>query len=158
MLLTLKHLLLTATLMGVGAALAGGIAHEAYAAGLPEVFCFFFVLAGMAVTVFGLGWPLCRFMHLRPMVLPLCPHCGKRHGNYHIPPEAWPCAVLICVSCGKPTILYLSRKKPMDVKPDIPGLYLRWPEILGCWRRVPDPKATIVKCPEGKGDTTRIVL
>lgn len=141
MLLTLKHLLVTLGLIAGGVLLGCFIARNA---GLPEGSWAFIVLAVLAATVFGLGWPLYRAFHLRPLCLPRCPHCGRLHGNYHIPPEAWPCAVLICVSCGNPTRLCLSRKRPQDIGHDIPSLYLRWPEFLGLWRPVHGPKAQSV--------------
>src|SRR2546421_89081 len=73
--------------------------------------------------------------HVRPIALPFCPRCGKRHGNYHIPAEAWPVCILFCHSCGQPVRLCLMRTPPADLTNDLPTLYLRWPEFLGIWRK-----------------------
>jgi hypothetical protein len=135
MLLTLRHLLLTVVLVTAGIAFPVLLAGVA---GLPEV-SVFWAFGGVGVALFGLGWPLYRLMHLRPIGLPRCPHCRKLHANYHAPADAWPSGVLVCVSCGKPTRFYMSRKKPLDNKSDMPGLYLYWPEFIGLWRPVEDP-------------------
>jgi hypothetical protein len=133
MLFTLKHLLLTVALIGTGIFLPMPLLKGT---GMPDGITGLCMFGGGAFTLFALGWPLYRLMHLRPIGLPPCLHCGKRHGNYHVPAEAWPCGILVCVSCGMPTRLYMSRKKPLDNKSDVPGLYLYWPEFVGIWRQV----------------------
>jgi hypothetical protein len=138
MLFTLKHLSLTLGLFGLGTFVFAG-AFDAFLreeACLPEPLFVLLLLTTSILTVLGLSWPLYRLIHLRPLGLPFCPHCRKRHGNYHVPANAWPDAILLCVWCGKPTRLCLTRKKPADIGADVPSLYLRWPEFLGLWRPV----------------------
>ena len=132
MLMTLKHLLVTIGLTGVGV----GLSPLFMIAGLPECAAGLCVTAAGVLALFSLSWPLYRLMHLRPICLPVCPHCGKRHGNYHVPADAWPSGILVCVSCGMSTRYFMSRKKPVKIDPNIPGLYLYWPEFVGLWRRV----------------------
>ncbi len=131
MLLTLAHLLLTVGLIAIGPCLGALIADSV---AIPEPWKTIFVSGFTLYLLLGLSWPIYRCLHLRPMGLPFCPHCGKRHGNYHIPAEAWPVAILFCHSCGQPVRLCLMRKPPADIAKDMPTLYLRWPEFLGIWR------------------------
>jgi hypothetical protein len=139
MLYTLKHLLVTIGLIGVvlpaGIGLTDALTEVIDLSENVRALC---AIGTSDLAFFGLGWPLYRFMHLRPLRLPICPHCKKRHGNYHVPADAWPSGILICVSCGKPTRLYMNRKKPVDDGDGIPGLYLYWPEFVGFWRPVQD--------------------
>lgn len=137
MLFTLKHLSLTLGLFGLGTFVCAG-AFDAFLreTGLPEPLWVLLLLTTSILTVLGLSWPLYRLIHLRPLGLPFCPHCRRRHGNYHLPADAGPCGILVCVRCGKPTRLCLTRKMPADIGADMPSLYLRWPEFLGLWRPV----------------------
>jgi len=134
MLFTLAHLLLTIGLLGFGAFFGAEIGQSI---GAPQVggVIYGLVLAGGLLALFGLSWPLYRLLHLRPLGLPFCPHCQKRHGNYHIPADAWPVCVLLCQSCGQPTRLCLKRTLSTKVSDDLPTLYLRRPEFLGIWSR-----------------------
>ena len=100
MLITAKHLLVLLLLMalaftsGFGAAWlvdpAGGVLGVT--AG---------VIAAILVPLL-VAWPVFRALSLRPLILPICPHCGRRHHNYHIPRDAWPAAVVICGNCNQP--------------------------------------------------------
>ncbi|MCX5655703.1 MAG: hypothetical protein NTY65_13775 [Planctomycetota bacterium] len=136
MLFTLKHLLLTTGLLGLSAGLLGAVLGDLLREAVPESLGVLLILGCSILTLLGLSWPIYRLIHLRPLGLPFCPHCRKRHGNYHVPANAWPDAILLCVWCGKPTRLCLTRKKPADIGADVPSLYLRWPEFLGLWRPV----------------------
>jgi hypothetical protein len=133
MLMTRKHLLLTIGFIVAGIELTIPLFRSA---GLPEGVGMCLMGAGGALALFVLSWPLYRIIHLRPIGLPICPHCGKLHGNYHVPADAWPSGILVCVSCRKPTRFCMSRKRPVDRGDGIPGLYLYWPEFLGLWRPV----------------------
>jgi hypothetical protein len=132
MLWTLNHVLLTAGLFTCGIVATAGVLRQT--ANLPEFLAVPFMCTGALLLVLGLSWPLYRLVHLRPLGLPRCPHCHKLHANYHVPAAAWPRAVLVCVSCGKPTRLCLTWRKPVDHNTDMPSLYLRWPQFLGLWR------------------------
>ena len=133
MLLTLRHLMLTLLVFTSGSVVAVLLAqHSGMLGGLLVLYVF----SGGALALLGLSWPLYRLMHLRPIGLPFCLHCGGRHGNYHVPADVWPCGILICGACGKPTRFYMSRKKPPGVNDDMPTLYLYWPEFVGFWRTV----------------------
>ena len=142
MLLTLKHLLVTIGLLALG---VGGFLPLVGMAHLPQGISWICGL-GVALPLLGLSWPLYRLMHLRPIGLPPCLHCGKLHGNYHVPADAWPCGVLICVWCGKPTRFHMTRKEPLDTKADMPNLYLHWPEFVGLWRAIQNPTNKVRTC------------
>jgi hypothetical protein len=135
MLLTLRHLLVMVALALLSIGLTALSANVGRAATLPEGVS---ALGGLIAGCLGsltIGWLLFRLLRLRPIGLPRCPHCGKLHGNYHVPADAWPTGILVCVWCGELTRYHMSRKKPLVVPADIPSLYLYWPEIFGFWRR-----------------------
>jgi hypothetical protein len=136
MLMTLKHLLLTVVVFAAGLLASAPLARSRV---LPEPLPVLCVLGGGALAVLVLSWPLYRLLHLRPLGLPYCPHCGNQHGNYHCPADAWPSGILVCDICQKPTLYHMSRKRPPDPRPDMPNLYLYWPEFLGRWRLAQDP-------------------
>jgi hypothetical protein len=128
MLFTLKHLLVIIAVLFGGAITGIFIARSL---GLQEDSGLFSILASLLyLGIFCSS--IFKFLRLRPLILPRCPHCNKRHGNYHIPPEAWPTTILLCISCGHPTLLHLTQKVSTDSS--IPGLYLRWPRFLGFWK------------------------
>jgi len=108
-------LLLTVGLIGAALGAALGFIKPLEIAGLPKgVVALLLAIGAFALPLFGLSWPLYRLMHLRPLCLPICPHCGK------------------------PTRFCMSRKKPVDSEDGIPGLYVYWPEFVGLWRPVED--------------------
>src|SRR4051794_14312083 len=121
MLFTAAHLLLTIGLLSFCALLGGmGIASVS----TSEALVWWGGAASAVFALLMLSWPLYRLGHLRPLGLPFCPHCAARHYNCHVPPDAWPIAILFCATCEKPVRLCLTRT---------PSLYLRWPEFLGIW-------------------------
>ncbi len=110
MLVTLRHLLVAIGLLVVGVVLLPTVHAVAEESGMIPTL----TLAGAIIVVIAptmlLSWPLYKMLRLRPLILPLCPHCKKRHGNYHIPADAWPDPVLLCVHCGQPLQLLLTRR------------------------------------------------
>jgi hypothetical protein len=136
MLFAIKHLLLVMGLLTVSVILLASDAPAAREFGIP----FPFEMVGAAVIVLAptllVSWPLYKLLHLRPLILPICPHCKKRHGNYHIPAEAWPDAVLLCLHCGHPLRLLLTWRTPPSPPTDIPTVNLRRPQFIGLWRRL----------------------
>jgi hypothetical protein len=106
MLITVMHLLVIILLFS-GGVLCG--VPPTKSAGLGEgislVVCMVFAILVLAL----LGWPVFKVLSLRPLILPTCPSCGRRHVNYHLPRDAWPDPVIICVCCGKPLRLALRR-------------------------------------------------
>ena len=133
MLLTLRHLLLTVTLLGVGLG-SGALVPDILS--VPRAWELPWMLGGSLFALLGLSWPIYRRWHLRPIDLPFCPRCGRRHSNYHVPPEAWPVGILICRHCGQAVRLCLTRVPEADSTIDLPTLCLQWPEFLGVWRKV----------------------
>ncbi len=133
MLITLNHLLVI-VLLGVAGPL--GSLPVVISAGLGEgISLMLFALS--AILVFALlGWPVFKLLSLRPLILPTCPSCGRRHTNYHIPREAWPDPVIVCVYCSKPLRLALSRGA-RAMPSELPTVTSHWPGFLGIWRRVP---------------------
>jgi hypothetical protein len=132
MLITLKHLLALLSLLFI-CSMAGATAAEHLRQrneGLAVLTSVVFIL----VVPTLLAWPVFRLLSLRPLILPRCPHCGNRHGNYHVPREAWPAAVLLCVHCDKPLCLLLSAGA-RSIHPEVPAVTLRWPGFLGLWKR-----------------------
>jgi hypothetical protein len=134
MLVTLKHFFVTLGLMSGSLLIVPALQTLATRWGLCE-------LAGnaaafvIALSMFvALCWPIYRLFRLRPLILPICPHCQNRHGNYHIDSEAWPDGVLICIHCQRPVRLLLAgNAAPEDVS-DMPVLRLKWPKFLGLWK------------------------
>src|SRR5687768_13352558 len=129
MLLTARHVLVLPLLVA-GAALAGAEAGRGL--GLGEEMGLL-VCAMISILIVSLaGGPVFRLLSLRPLILPICLSCGRRHGNYHLDRACWPSAVLACVHCGKPQRLVLSAgaKEPST----LPTATLRWPGFLGLWK------------------------
>ena len=135
MLWTLNHLLVMLLLFVVGAFVATPVAQST---GFGEPLGPLVLAFVMIVVVAILGWPVFRLLSLRPLILPICPHCGMRHGNYHVPRDAWPDAVIFCDHCSKPLRLLLrTGVRTTTMEPaDFATVSLRWPGFLGLWRRV----------------------
>jgi len=132
MLITVMHLLVMILLLTAGV-LSGILSTQA--AGLNEGLS---IVVGMFMAILLLalsGWPVFKLLSLRPLTLPACTACGQRHVNYHIPRDAWPDPVIICVFCSKPLRLALSKgaaSKPSE----LPTVAPRWPGFLGLWKHV----------------------
>jgi len=135
MLWTLNHLLVMLLLFAVGAAVGTPVAQST---GFGEALGTLVLALVMIVVVAILGWPVFRLLSLRPLILPICPHCGMRHGNYHVPRDVWPAAILFCVHCDKPSRLLLrTGVRTITMEPsELPTLSLRWPGFLGIWKPV----------------------
>lgn len=131
MLITLSHLLAVISILSVGA-VSGTLAANAM--DLPDLTGLFVCVAGIVSAFALLGSPVFRQLHLRPLILPNCPNCKKRHGNYHIPSESWPTAILVCVHCGLPTRLCLDRRRLPEGIDSTQTLYLYRPSFLGLWK------------------------
>ena len=134
MLLTLKHLLATLLLLSLGL-FAGMAVIEG--AGLGPGIAGLVVALSSSLVPLLLGWPIFRVLSLRPLILPMCAHSGRRHGNYHIARDAWPVAVLICIHCDRPTRLFLSPGAGFRPSVGMPAVTLRRPGFLGLWRAIP---------------------
>jgi hypothetical protein len=76
-------------------------------------------------------WQIFKLFNLRPLILPICPACKNRHGNYHIPKDAWPDPHIICQKCESPLQLDLEGKSIKNV--NIPCVQLKSPKFLGLW-------------------------
>jgi hypothetical protein len=133
MLITLRHLLVMILLLTMG--LLGGIPAIKWA-GLGEGISLLLCVLSSILVFALLGWPAFKLLSLRPLILPTCPSCGQRHANYHIPRDAWPAAIIVCVHCSKPLRLALSRGA-RSMSPDLPTVTLCWPGFLGLWSRGP---------------------
>ena len=131
MLITFFHLLALVGILSVGAVTGQLLANSMK---LPELMGLFVCVAGTISALLLLGSLVFRKLYLRPLILPSCPECEKRHGNYHIPSESWPTAILVCVHCGQPTRLCLDRKRLPEEIDSIPTLYLNRPSFLGLWK------------------------
>jgi len=134
MLVTLGHLLVVVLLLSGGPIL--GLA-AAKSAGAGEGAAIAATVASALLVPLVLGWPLFKLLSLRPLILPMCSSCGRRHGNYHLSRDAWPVAVILCAHCSKPLRLVLNGKAVPLEPPGLPTVTLRWPGFLGLWRRVP---------------------
>ncbi len=131
MCLNLAQLLLTLGLITLG------MTSGSLVPGPPEL-RFACILLFTALALVGLSWPIYRWLHLRPIGLPFCPHCRILCGNYHMSAEVWPTGIIQCPSCKQPIRVCMTRKPP-DVEDYIPTLYLRWPAFLGIWREAELP-------------------
>ena len=129
MLITARHVLVLPLLVA-GAVFAG--AEAVRGLGLGEGMTELVAYVTSILIVLLAGGPVFRLLSLRPLILPICLSCGRRHGNYHLDRECWPSAVLACVHCGQPQRLVLSAgaKEPST----LPTATLRWPGFLGLWK------------------------
>lgn len=135
MLVTLKHLLVIIALLTVGAMLLPAVHAAAEKLDATSTWIVAAAIVVMLAPTILLSWPLYKLLHLRPLILPICPHCKKRHGNYHIPADAWPVAILLCWHCGQPLRLLLTRHAPACPEPNLVSVNLRWPQFIGRWHR-----------------------
>ena len=132
MLITLKHLLVLILLLS-GAGIVG--VEAAKSVGLDDGISLIVLALSYILVLPLLGWSVFKLLCLRPLILPMCQSCGRRHGNYHIPRDAWPAAVVICIHCSKPLRLALTRGA-RSASSELPTVMLRWPGFLGLWKRV----------------------
>lgn len=136
MLLQLKHLLVVIGTITAAVVLAASLRRWLIGHGVSDPVA---IPVGMAIGSLFAGlviWPIFRVLKLRPLILPICPHCGLRHGNYHFDKESWPVGVLICTHCEQPVTLVLTEVVPPGEKLNLPTLRLRRPRFLGVWKRV----------------------
>lgn len=134
MLITAKHLLVLLLLMALAFASGIGTAWLVDPSGGIAA-----AVAGAIVAIILpllVAWPMFRAFSLRPLILPICPHCSQRHLNYHIPRNAWPSAVVICGHCGKPLRLKFGASRRSPEFTDMPTVAPQWPRFLGVWRVV----------------------
>ena len=140
MLITLAHLLVLVVLLP-GAALLG-IAAAGLAGVDQGIHGFLICTLAPLLLLLVLGGPIFRLLSLRPLILPICPSCGHRHANYHVPRKAWPVAVLICVRCGGALRIVLKAGAHPEYQAG-PTVSLRGPGFLGLWiRAVPKGRRT----------------
>ena len=128
--LTLIDLIVLGGLFFAGAALCAPAALFVR----PLVIVPFAALSGTAILL-GLGSPLYRRLHFRPMFVPVCPHCHRRPIGYEILGGSWPLEVIRCGSCSGVTQLwYDSGAPPAELARRAPVAQSKWPFVLGRWQ------------------------
>jgi hypothetical protein len=87
-------------------------------------------------------WPIFQRLRIRPLASPRCPHCHKIPPTYYVLDE-WPRYVMTCAYCCHPLEAWMGCRPPRAAMPsqEMPSFGLRWPEVLGVWRRLPSPPA-----------------
>ena len=132
MLWTAKHFIVNMLLIGLSMMASLAVVKSIPLLDSLALFILLIILIPLAFS-----WPLYRLFSLRPLILPICPHCKNRHANYHIScmkeESSW---VLICYHCGKPLRIVLEGKMDFEVNSDLPTLILQWPKCLGIWKRI----------------------
>ncbi len=130
MLITLKHLFVSLLLFSLGLALGAWVANKVVDD--DAIRAAIVIGVGVFAVVF-VSWPVYRMLSIRPIVLPKCPHCGKRHGNYHLSRSSWPDAVLVCVHCKKPLRILLKDGLAPKGLADVSTATVSWPRFIGRW-------------------------
>jgi hypothetical protein len=93
-------------------------------------------IASAAVVMLTIAPIVYRWLHLFPLYVPRCPHCGHRPAGYWIRQyPAWPSLRIKCGGCQGETDLLLAKGSfPPDAAEA--RLVLRWPQFVGIWKRV----------------------
>ena len=92
------------------------------------------VFAGLAIA-----GPLSRLLGLSPLMIFAgpCPACHTRPSGWWAMESQPRRLILACGGCGAQLDLWLTRKRPADVRSQQRYVFvLRWPQFLGIWRRV----------------------
>ena len=94
------------------------------------------LLAGLVAYV-AIAPVIYKRFHLRPLLLPRCPHCRKRPDSYTILERQWPREVVICGMCqGACELQYVDDSTNSHAHASLPRLILAWPQFIGIWRVV----------------------
>jgi hypothetical protein len=80
--------------------------------------------------------PVYRWLHLYPLLLPVCPHCRRRPGLYRFVERAPPRFVVACGACEREIEWWLERPANGDVSTTMPSLLWSWPHSIGRWRLI----------------------
>lgn len=81
--------------------------------------------------------PIFQRLHLRPLWLPVCPHCRQRPDSWVVEDGKWPLFVFSCPLCEELTEVWLIRRVTAEnVVSEMPCLRLCWPEFWGRWQRI----------------------
>jgi hypothetical protein len=129
-LVTLKHLFVSVVLFSLGLVLGSWVANKAVDD--DTISAVIAIVVGVLAVLF-FSWPVYRLLSMRPIALPKCPHCGKRHGNYQLSRSSWPDAVLVCVQCKKPLRILLESSIVPKGLADISTATISWPRFIGRW-------------------------
>lgn len=90
--------------------------------------------AGVVTYVIGASF-IYRRMLFRPLLSPVCPHCGKTPEAIEIT-GTWPVFTMSCGSCDGQTELRMYKVDNSDGDGKLPCLQLKWPYFLGWYKRV----------------------
>lgn len=78
---------------------------------------------------------LYRCMRFWPLLVPKCPHCGKRPSAIEVS-GSWPILAMLCGACGGQTEVRMHKGVVTAGDATAPCLQLQWPYFLGWYRRL----------------------
>lgn len=95
------------------------------------------------VTYLVITSPLYRWFHVRPMLMPRCPHCRHKDRFYYAPrvQPNWPVGELICAKCENRLELWYEEPHPTPPNRGLVRFKLLWPYSFGRWRQLPSTAA-----------------
>ena len=130
--MTLIHVLAIVAPTGVFAmGLAFALEHYGLSSGLP------FLAPLLLVPAVESAWWILRAFGYPPMGLGTgpCPTCERHPTGWHFRWESRNSMVFRCDDCGSEVLLWLGRTRAPAQDSPRPMFQLRWPELVGAWRR-----------------------
>lgn len=93
--------------------------------------------------------PIYRKLRLKPLLLPRCPCCAKSQDGFQFIPS-WPRVHFRCLSCEGRFVIWFNGEIGDGETWETPVLVLKWPYVLGRYRRV-DKAVAVDSKPPGVG-------
>jgi hypothetical protein len=89
------------------------------------------------LVALAIAWPVARVLGMPPLMIfsGPCPGCGRRPAGWWQVRSDAAQLHLVCGECGERVALWLTSAPASPVLPAVPTYALRWPRILGLWRR-----------------------
>jgi hypothetical protein len=95
------------------------------------------MIAGICFYL-ALAAPIYRHFRFLPMLLPRCPCCEKRQEGFHFLPD-WPRIRYRCPQCDGEFVIWHNGRPTDEETWDNPVLVLKWPYVLGRYKRAEKP-------------------
>jgi hypothetical protein len=94
--------------------------------------------------------PIYRKLRFKPLLLPSCPCCGKSQDGFHFIP-GWPRVPFRCPTCKGEFAIWLDGEVGDGETWETPVLVLKWPYVLGRYKKMNKPTAIDPKQEEVSG-------
>lgn len=108
------------------------------------------VSSALALAYIALASTAFKHFHWRPLLVPPCPHCGKRCG-FTVLNCVRLCEFVRCTACSGEFIAAYGNREPVEMNLEhLPTQTLHWPEFIGNWRTIvrTEPNNRIHPTPE----------